>query len=190
MTGKSVLRGVNAVEGYIHEDIKRQLEQAATTNFVPRSEKALQLAEQVAAETDNSEPVLGLVELLVTRGLRASTPEFDLLVAAQREKVGNVLSDAIAGYVTSIIKLKTVPIEPEERAAVERATPTVRMGPGGPLPAMHYLAVWKEGDSYVPGDVVTFRGTTWHCGLPTRSKPGTDHTWQMMAKSDRERASA
>ncbi len=75
------------------------------------------------------------------------------------------------------------------KAVEGRAVPAVRMGPGGPLPAMHYLGVWKDG-AYVPGDVVTHRGTSWHCGLPTTSKPGSDHTWQMMAKSDRERASA
>jgi hypothetical protein len=82
-------------------------------------------------------------------------------------------------------------------AAVERAIGAriqVREGPSGlPLPAMHYLAVWKAGVSYLPGDVVTHAGTSWHCGLHTKSKPGTDHTWQMMGKSpkdDRKHAGA
>lgn len=78
----------------------------------------------------------------------------------------------------------------QAKVAEQRSVPAVRMGPGGPLPAMHYLSIWKDGGSYVPGDVVTYRGTSWHCGLPTTSKPGTNHDWQMMGKSDRERASA
>ena len=51
------------------------------------------------------------------------------------------------------------------------------------LPAMRYAGVWEQGREYLPGMVVSHRGTTWHCGIPTKDKPGTSRDWQMMAKT-------
>jgi hypothetical protein len=72
-------------------------------------------------------------------------------------------------------------------AAVTRALDAripMRQGPsGGAIPVMRYMSVWRASEVYEPGDVVTHKGTIWHCGLHTTSKPGTDHTWQMMAKT-------
>jgi len=59
---------------------------------------------------------------------------------------------------------------------------TREMHPGQPLPAMHFVGEWREGEDYHPGDVATHDATSWHCGVSTRSRPGDDSTWQLMAQ--------
>lgn len=55
------------------------------------------------------------------------------------------------------------------------------------IPVMRYMAVWRQDKSYEPGDVVTHDGTQWHCGVATKTKPGTSGDWQLMAKTPMDR---
>lgn len=50
------------------------------------------------------------------------------------------------------------------------------------LPAMRYAGVWKADRMYNPGECVTREGLLWHCGIPTKDKPGDSQDWQLMHK--------
>lgn len=54
------------------------------------------------------------------------------------------------------------------------------------IPAMIYRGVWKDGQSYERGDVVTFGGSTFHCNEDTSDKPEVSKTWQLMVKRGRD----
>lgn len=54
------------------------------------------------------------------------------------------------------------------------------------IPAMIYRGVWKDGQSYERGDVVTFGGSTFHCNEDTSDKPEISKTWQLMVKRGRD----
>lgn len=54
------------------------------------------------------------------------------------------------------------------------------------LPALIYREVYEQGKVYVRGDVVTYGGHAWHCGVDTTSqKPGIGTHWRMMVKEGR-----
>lgn len=52
------------------------------------------------------------------------------------------------------------------------------------FPCPVYCGVFKEGDSYVPGDLTTWGGELWHCDKETTAKPGTDD-WTLAVKKGR-----
>lgn len=53
------------------------------------------------------------------------------------------------------------------------------------FPVPVYCGVFKEGDTYVPGDLVTWGGSLWHCDKQTTAKPGTDD-WTLSVKKGRD----
>jgi len=55
------------------------------------------------------------------------------------------------------------------------------------LPVPIYRGVWREGEAYAEGDMVTWAGSTWHCGAETTvTKPGDPaHEWVLAVKAGR-----
>jgi hypothetical protein len=53
------------------------------------------------------------------------------------------------------------------------------------FPAPVYCGVYKEAEQYVPGDLVTWGGSLWHCDAETKDKPGTD-SWTLAVKKGRD----
>lgn len=52
-------------------------------------------------------------------------------------------------------------------------------------PTVIYRDVYKEGQQYEPGDMVTWGGSVWHCDKSTTTKPGTDD-WTLAVKRGRD----
>jgi hypothetical protein len=52
-----------------------------------------------------------------------------------------------------------------------------------PMPI--YRGVFKDGQAYEPGDMVTWGGSLWHCDKATSEKPGPDN-WRMAVKKGRD----
>ncbi|EPW3080853.1 phage portal protein, partial [Escherichia coli] len=52
------------------------------------------------------------------------------------------------------------------------------------LPVMLYRGVFRAGETYHPGDTVTWGGSLWHCNSMTGDKPGEAHSsaWTLAAK--------
>jgi hypothetical protein len=49
--------------------------------------------------------------------------------------------------------------------------------------AFSYCGVWDGSETYTEGDFATHAGSLWHCNAATsRSRPGTDDTWQLTVK--------
>lgn len=53
------------------------------------------------------------------------------------------------------------------------------------FPVVVYRGVFKDGDDYERGDMVTWGGSLWHCDTPTKEKPGTE-SWTLAAKKGRD----
>lgn len=53
------------------------------------------------------------------------------------------------------------------------------------FPVAVYRGVYKEGEGYVRGDMVTWGGSLWHCDAETKDKPGTDD-WTLACKKGRD----
>jgi hypothetical protein len=55
------------------------------------------------------------------------------------------------------------------------------------LDTMIYKQVFKEGETYQPGDTVSFGGGLWHCDAETTSRPGDDaKEWTLAVRRGRE----
>ncbi|EKK73682.1 carbohydrate binding domain protein [Escherichia coli 88.0221] len=56
------------------------------------------------------------------------------------------------------------------------------------LPVMLYRGVFRIGETYHPGDTVTWGGSLWHCNSMTGDKPGEAHSsgWTLAAKRGRD----
>ncbi|EOP9725245.1 phage portal protein, partial [Escherichia coli] len=56
------------------------------------------------------------------------------------------------------------------------------------LPVMLYRGVFRAGETYHPGDTVTWGGSLWHCNSMTEDKPGEAHSsaWTLAAKRGRD----
>ncbi len=55
------------------------------------------------------------------------------------------------------------------------------------VPAMIYRGVFKEGETYRSGDIVTWGGSLWHCREETTQKPlDNAAAWQLAAKRGRD----
>lgn len=55
-------------------------------------------------------------------------------------------------------------------------------------PGIRYRGVWRGGEEYLPGDVVTDRGCMWFCSLATALRPLDDQSnaWQLCVKAGRD----
>jgi hypothetical protein len=55
---------------------------------------------------------------------------------------------------------------------------------GGRLtfPVLIYRNVYRAGEAYTPGDVVTFGNSAWTCLVSTTAKPGESKDWQLMVR--------
>ena len=53
------------------------------------------------------------------------------------------------------------------------------------FPVPVYRDVYKEGEEYQRGDMVTWAGSLWHCDKPTKNKPGTED-WTLAVKKGRD----
>jgi integrin beta 3 len=54
------------------------------------------------------------------------------------------------------------------------------------LAVPEYCGVFKEGETYESGDMVTWAGSTWHCDEPKGLKPGSpDSGWTLAVKAGR-----
>lgn len=53
------------------------------------------------------------------------------------------------------------------------------------LATPEYCGVFKEGQAYEPGDMVTWGGSLWHCDKATAEKP-TPENWTLAAKKGRD----
>ena len=51
---------------------------------------------------------------------------------------------------------------------------------------LSYAGVWKEGEAYAAGEIVTLGGSAWHCNAPTSSRPGDDSSFTLMVKRGRD----
>ncbi len=56
------------------------------------------------------------------------------------------------------------------------------------VPVMIYKGVFHHGESYSPGDTVTWGGSLWHCNEATGDKPGENGSkgWQLAVKRGRD----
>lgn len=54
------------------------------------------------------------------------------------------------------------------------------------IPALIYRGVWKDGQQYERGDVVTFGGGMFHCNEDTGDKPETSKAWTLAVKRGRD----
>ena len=56
------------------------------------------------------------------------------------------------------------------------------------LPVMLYRGVFRAGETYHPGDTVTWGGSLWHCNSMTEDKPGEANSsaWTLAAKRGRD----
>ena len=52
-------------------------------------------------------------------------------------------------------------------------------------PVLRYLGVWEQQRQYNEQNVVTCEGGMWVCRTATRSRPGSDSTWQLAVKRGR-----
>lgn len=87
----------------------------------------------------------------------------------------------IAEVITELNRTKIAPLA--ERIAALEADIKTR-----PTLADAYKGTWQPSafDPYERGAAVTFDGSLWLARTSTRSKPGTDDTWQLIVKKGRD----
>lgn len=54
------------------------------------------------------------------------------------------------------------------------------------FPVPVYRGVFKQGEAYVRGDVVTWGGCAWNCKEDTTEKPDSADHWELMVKKGRD----
>ncbi|RPH38344.1 collagen-like protein [bacterium] len=55
------------------------------------------------------------------------------------------------------------------------------------MPAMIYRGIYKQGDAYRQGDVVTWGGSAWHCQIDNpKTSPSESQEWKLMVKEGRK----
>lgn len=55
------------------------------------------------------------------------------------------------------------------------------------LPLMVYKNIYKDGESYSEGNIVTYAGSTWHSNIDeNKSKPGTNSDWTLCVRKGRD----
>ena len=55
---------------------------------------------------------------------------------------------------------------------------------------LRYTGIHDVAKQYVAGDIATFRGGLWHCNTTTKSLPGKNNDWRLMAKTPAARGGA
>ena len=53
-------------------------------------------------------------------------------------------------------------------------------------PTLKYLGTWDAQQDDHPGEFVTDAGSLWHANRSTKSRPGSDGTWTLVAKRGRD----
>ncbi len=93
--------------------------------------------------------------------------------------------DAVAEVMPELFDHKAKPLI-ERIAALEAETKALKAD--RPTLADAYKGTWQPSafDAYARGDAVTFDGSLWLARAVTRTKPGTDDTWQMIVKKGRD----
>lgn len=77
------------------------------------------------------------------------------------------------------------------RGVAEVLTPVleaveVRLAALEARPGLKYRGVWNHG-AYAPGDLVTHKGSLWHCEQPTHAAPGDgSEAWRLAVKRGRD----
>jgi len=131
-------------------------------------------------------------------------------VDAVADAVALMVQTAIAPLATRLAVLETKAVDVAHAAdlAVLRADLTAIAqekipgppGPAGPAGAdgtngvdgkdgaagLRYKGVYAPGATYDPGDVVTWRGSAWHCDGTTLAAPDTGRPWQLVVKAGRD----
>jgi hypothetical protein len=147
----------------------------------------------VTVETKSAQPVpdaprvdLGpVLERLAGAEARLGTLEGSPFVGATKEYWGT-LEQTVTGM--------------RERLAVVEARPSQPGPPGEPGPpgkdgldgkdgtaGLTYVGVYQDGKEYLPGDLATWAGSSWHCNEPTTTKPGDgSKAWTLMVKRGRD----
>jgi hypothetical protein len=104
---------------------------------------------------------------------------------------GQQIVDAVRGYISRELgpilqRLAAVEARPrEESAAISELQK--RLARVEDRPQLRYRNVFQEGQSYAPGDVVTWGGSMWHCNAPTTDKPGDGQSvWTLAVKRGRD----
>jgi hypothetical protein len=59
------------------------------------------------------------------------------------------------------------------------------------MPVPQYMGVWRKGDTFGPGDMVTWGGAVWHCNAATDTEPQFHHgddapPWTLAVKAGRD----
>lgn len=72
----------------------------------------------------------------------------------------------------------------EQANALQRVTQTRAAGNSDGVPLRTYRFVWKQGETYARGDVVTDRGSAWLCLEPGPDRPGYSGAWRLVSKRD------
>ena len=55
---------------------------------------------------------------------------------------------------------------------------------------LRYQGVHDAAKQYVAGDIATYRGGLWHCNTTTKTLPGKNNDWRLMAKTPVARGGA
>ena len=105
-------------------------------------------------------------------GLAAVAPARGSAAQPRQRKIPDELINNIARAMAQIVK----PLR-ERIAELETRMQEFR-----------YAGVWRDGGEYHAGNFITHDGGLWHANETTRSRPGRDRTFTLVAKSDRRRS--
>jgi hypothetical protein len=91
--------------------------------------------------------------------VKALRAEMTAVKSAPRVGGGSVGEDLDA--IADMVEAATAPLHERIKALEQRP------------PAPRYLGVWRSGNEYVPGDLVTDKGSLWLSCRPSSARPGT-----------------
>jgi hypothetical protein len=91
--------------------------------------------------------------------VKALRTELAAVKSAPRVGGGSVGEDLDA--VADMVEAATAPLHERIKALEQRP------------PAPRYLGVWRSGNEYTPGDLVTDKGSLWLACRPSSARPGT-----------------
>lgn len=80
------------------------------------------------------------------------------------------------------LEVKFAEFEARVDAAIDKAADAKLAA----MPIILYKGVWHPDVEYLPGHLVTFGGSGWHCDKATRTKPGTSDDWTLAIKKGRD----
>jgi hypothetical protein len=86
------------------------------------------------------------------------------------------LVDGLAGVELEFIDSRTIEVKQIFASGKSKAVKY-------PVPTIEYKEIHKAGESYTPGDFVTYNGSVWACIKSTTATPGTkDSGWRLAVK--------